>query len=203
MNTTSDAYRDLEDYLLDDLGDPGVDEAEELRDDDHANRLLRALRRARDRKANVVEVAEAETTRILDWMDDRVATIDADIGRIEGQLQRYHEAVLTQDARRKTIKLSNGTLKSTAQAPEWTYPDEAAFLAWARENAPELVRPPVPGSETIDKNAVKQTLVIRDEKSNPVKFGVHPTTHKVPPGLAVDADRPRKYEAKTDLDPQQ
>lgn len=103
-----------------------------------------------------------------------------------------------------------------------------AFVKWAAEHHPELIAPrrlvltvpadsvtpvlealmaleDVPG-DALDvsepapnKNAVKQTLVKKDEKGTVLVAGVDPETSERPPGLIVRAREP-KFEVITDPD---
>lgn len=175
----ADAFTDLDEAVTDDLPEEPVDL-------DHVNRMLRALRRIEADRANVVAVAEAEAARVFDWLDARTADMDARADAIRDRLRRYHEAVLTDDPRARTIHVPNGTLTARAHTT-WDFTDEAAFLAWAAERCPDAIRrkdPIVPPPE-IERNEAKRLLVIRDDRDRVVKAGVDPVTSEVPPGLVV------------------
>lgn len=110
------------------------------------------------------------------------------IAWLETWLANWHEA---QDAdKRPTIHLPSGDLVSRPQLDEWEF-DPKAFLPWAEDNAPALIRrkPEVAVNAAKKALVVHQTddgdLVVVDEHGQPV------------PGVTVTA-RPRKYTAKTE-----
>lgn len=188
----SDAFADLDEALTEDLPD-------ELTDADQVNRMLRALRRIEGDRANVVQVAEAEAARIFEWMDARTAEMDARADAIRERLRHYHEAVLRDDPRAKTIRMPNGTLTARAHTT-WDFTDEAAFLAWATEHCPDAIRQKeaVTPPPEVDKVAAKRLLVVRDDHDKVLKAGVDPASGEVPPGLVVHTGT--TFSASTDAE---
>jgi hypothetical protein len=149
------------DALVDDEPDFDVDaepidmthEADALA---QADRYLRYLRVLASDRALIVDVYEAEITRLQERRDAQLATIDAAAERYSGPVRDLHRALREKDDRRKTIKLPNGTLKSTAGQPGWEV-DPTTFVPWAQENErTELLHDPKPPAP--DKKAIKDAL---------------------------------------------
>lgn len=128
-------------------------------DADEANRRLRRLARIRADIAQVEETAARQIDRINEWAERRYEVLHGRARWEQEGLEMWHRAVLADDPNRKTISLPCGTLKSRVQQPVWVFDDEA-FIAWARENAPELVRVPEP---QVDKAAAKKALLALPE----------------------------------------
>lgn len=125
----------MNDELLEDL-DAYVGAAEEApptaMDDDLANRLLRRLRRQQRRRAEVLDVANAERLRIAAWAEGQLEIIDSELAQLERTLDGYMRAV--QERRGlKTLKLPNGELKLRAPRLSVTVTDEPALVDWAIE----------------------------------------------------------------------
>lgn len=115
------------------------------RDAREANQLLRRLARVmanyqRDDELFAADIAEMEARRTL-MMGPYVREIE----RIKATLNAWHLAVLADEPDRKTIKLPAGTLTAKIAIDEIDV-SEAEFIAWATQNAPELIvaKPTVP-----------------------------------------------------------
>jgi hypothetical protein len=198
MSGIGDTWGALADKLY---GDEPDYEAEpvELPDADAVNRALGRLERVRREFAEQREVAEAEIARAQEF----VAKCRDQFSRAEayhlGQLQRYHEALLEQDSKRKTIQLPNGRLEARDGSKVWLI-DDAVFIPWAlTEGRDDLVRTPERPPPAVDRNAVKQALVKRDEKGRPLAYGIDPETSERIPGVTVE-DGDTTFKAKTDTE---
>ena len=149
--------QDLDEFLMGD--EPDWDSPPEApRDADRADEQLRRLAKVRAEMAQIGDHAQAEIERIQEWHARRVEVLAGRERWLAEGLEMWHRAVLADDPSRKTISLPCGTLKSRSQQPVWVFDDEV-FIAWARENAPELVRVPEPKPQ-VDKAAAKKALHI-------------------------------------------
>lgn len=131
-----------------------------------ATRALRQLARL-DAEADAVDATVREEMAALnEWAAEEHRKQERKRAWIAGVLRTYHEACLAEDPTGAiTIELPTGRLESLMGQPSWAYLDEAAFMAWAKEHAPELVRPGKPTKDAPDKNAVKKALVVKDGKA--------------------------------------
>lgn len=147
--------QDLDEYLMGD--EPDFDgPPEPPQDADRADEQLRRLAKVRAEMAQIGAHAQAQIERINEWHARRVEVLAGRERWLAEGLEMWHRAVLADDPSRKTISLPCGTLKSRSQQPVWEFDDEA-FIAWASEHAPELVRIPEP-KPAVDKNAAKKAL---------------------------------------------
>lgn len=146
MSTTTDELGSLDELLG---SDPDLDTefdptAPEPIIDERINRLLAAkahadhtVRRLEAQRDQQRAEFEARAAEVLRPAIERA-------GRIDRQLELAHRAIWLNDQRRTRLGFMNGTLTSKAGQVEWEYDDEAAALAWAEVNAPELVDHPDP-----------------------------------------------------------
>lgn len=147
--------QDLDVFLMGD--EPDYDQDPEApQDADRADEQLRRLAKVRAEMAQIGEHARAQIDRINEWHARRVEVLAGKERWLEEGLEMWHRAVLSDDPSRKTISLPCGTLKSRKQPDVWEFDDEA-FIAWATEHAPGLVRIPEP-RPAVDKKAVKVAL---------------------------------------------
>jgi hypothetical protein len=128
--------------------------------------------------------------QIDEWFDRQFDKRRHQIEWLTRSLTAYHAGVFAR-SQQASISLPYGSLGSRAQQPEWSYPDEQAFMAWAREHAPSLVRTPPQPADEIDRAEAKRLLTRRDAKDKPIEFGVTADGER-PPGLLV-ISRDRKY----------
>ena len=162
------------------------DEVAPPADADEADRRLRRLAKVRAEMAQIGEHAQAQIERINEWHERRVEVLAKRAAWLEEGLEMWHRAVLAEDPSRKSISLPCGTLKSRAQQPAWEF-DEEVFCAWAKENAPDLVRVRL----SIDRSAAKQEIVVLDD-------GRYITgTGEVVPGVTVTV-RPPSFSIVTE-----
>lgn len=128
-------------------------------DTDEANRWLWRIGRLDDEADEVRAIAAAERERVDAWERERLHVIGGQRDWLANSCRMFMAAVrrLSND-RTKSIPLPNGTLTSSGSQPDWRYEDEKAFLSWARDNAPDLVRTPEPPPDAPDKAAAKKAL---------------------------------------------
>lgn len=170
----ADAWHDLEDELLG--PEPAYDgpEIEPVDDAVGADRHLAWLRRIDAALAVQEEVAQAELERITAYLDRRRAEAASKRLYHEQVLERYHRAVLSSDARRKTIKLPHGTLRARAQQPVWEWAEDGdVFGRWVAENRPDLLEqlvdfPTEPPPPRLLVNAAKQALTVEEHRGSKV-----------------------------------
>ena len=184
--------QDLDEFLMGD--EPDWDSPPEApRDADRADEQLRRLVKVRAEMAQIGHHAQAQIERIREWHARRVEVLANRERWLAEGLEMWHRAVLAEDPTRKTISLPCGTLKSRAQQPEWVFDDEA-FIAWASEHAPSLVRVPEP-KPAVDKAAAKKALLTVE-----VGEGVHSILTEegeVVPGVMVEV-RGRSFSVVTE-----
>lgn len=163
MTTVHDQFADL-DALLSGDEPPYDTEPEAPIDADRANGMLRTLGRLQRELDAAKEMATAEHARVDLWLTLEADRIGKRVTWLRSALELFHERLLREDARRKTVHLPNGTLAAKAQPPEWQF-DADTFIAWAVENAPDLIRQrPAPAPE-VDKTAAKKTLAFNDGRA--------------------------------------
>lgn len=186
---------------------------------DVANWHLRCISRVRAERDALNAHFEAEMSRLQMRLDSRLLVLAKQESWHTRPVVGLHRALRAADPKRTSITLACGTLRSKAQQPEWEYPDELAFLAWADTHHPELVAPQevsmkVPSVsigavrdalekvKVLDgipititpahpaKAEVKKVLTKRDAKGNPLAYGLDPATGDIPPGLKVTTQEP-------------
>lgn len=123
-------------------------------DEGQAIRSLRVLAKNRREIAHNEQLARDEIERIAAWVDEVNAPLLADVARQEGYLTEWHQAQLTLDPTKKTIKLPTGTL-SARKGQDKVDVDEPLFIAWAETaERDDFLRTKV----SIDVNAVKEAV---------------------------------------------
>lgn len=106
--------------------------------DAKADWAIRRLGSIRAKMAENAALAQAELDRVNAWLEHVNGAFDGDIAYFEGQLRQYAERQRAEG--RKTVELPHGKIKSRAVAAKFEVIDKAAFLDWARTNAPELIK---------------------------------------------------------------
>jgi hypothetical protein len=94
-----------------------------------AERVLHRVRRLTGEKAEVDEVAAAQTDRIQSWRADRVTGIERDIAWGEKALELFWRSTATHHQR--SVSLPDGRLKLTKTRFRTVVTDFAAFASWA------------------------------------------------------------------------
>ena len=143
----------LEDYL-DDL-DNQTERPEHFRidDDEMAAWAMRKLRRLRKRQSANIDIAQGEVDRIDEWLRTVNKPLEDNATYFEGLLTDYAIRQRFEDDR-KTISLPAGKVSTRTVPPKWEV-DAEPFLAWARVNAPTLIRI----KEEADLKAVKESVI--------------------------------------------
>jgi phage host-nuclease inhibitor protein Gam len=172
------AAEDLDEAITDSLVsiDPEQNPVWEVADTNGADWAARKIAQARRRCAEAEAAANTQRAVIAEFVD----AAQRDAAHVEeffaGRLRRWHEGLLDEDPKRKTVKLPSGAeLKIRAGRASVLVEDEGAFVEWARENNPDLLRTTV----APDKTAVAKTLVT-------AKGGdrlMDPSTAEVVPGV--------------------
>jgi len=121
--------------------DPVIPEQREqfrIKDDAEAIWAMRKLKHYRDQISANCDLAVAERIRINEW-EERVNTrIGAEFDYFTAILIRYGREQREAEGR-KSIDTPFGVVKSRQGQPKWEV-DDAEFIAWAKENSPDLVR---------------------------------------------------------------
>jgi len=170
----------LEDFLLDvDVDDQGDAECSErpafrVHDDGSAQWALRKLAVIRRRQADARALADAEISRVTEWLQGEESRLEADAAYFEGALTAWHRQLLDDDPRRKTVRLPAGTLTARQGGDRWTFDDD--FLDWAEaHHRTDLLRVKV----EVDKPAAKKALEVYGT-------GVSDEEGEVVPGVSVE-----------------
>lgn len=108
-------------------------------DTPRANRFLRQLALLRDEERDVANQAAEEIMRVQEWRSERLRRIDARRHWLESALEAFARNRHEENGA-KTFNLTNGTLRLRPSRSHVTVYNEGAFIAWALENAAELVR---------------------------------------------------------------
>jgi hypothetical protein len=163
-----------------------------LMPDDHAAALERAswhMRKAAMLTAERDELAAVyrrEMERLELRLEHRRRILNERIAWHEEPVRQLHLALLRSNPKRKTIELPYGTSKVRVPAtPKVSITDNAALLAWAESNRPELL------GRSINVTAIR-TVAVPKGKVAPGETGeaVDSETGEVIPGVAVTLDAP-------------
>jgi hypothetical protein len=149
------AIEPLDDYQA--VTDPEVPAEREhfkITDDNAASWAMRKLRTLRERQAEIDTVARDEIARIEKWHLAASGALVADTNFFTAILTHYAQQQRN-ELDRKSVSLPYGTIKSRAGTSRVEVSDVDGFLAWARVNAPALVRT----REEPDKTQIKNSLV--------------------------------------------
>lgn len=90
---------------------------------------LRKLKRVRQQRAENRKLAEEEIGRIEMWLRGEEERLQQDEDYFCALLADYHQRILQEDPKAKTVRLPHGVLKMRAQQPEFKR-DEDKLLAW-------------------------------------------------------------------------
>lgn len=106
-----------------------------------ANGHLRAIARIRRERAIHETVFRAEIERITAVYRRKADQLKAQEAWHTTPVEQLHAALLARDDRRRTVVLPHGTLKSrSAKKHRFDVVDDEAFIAWAEDNAADLLR---------------------------------------------------------------
>ena len=153
----------------------------EVTDLGSAGWVMRRLLVIRRKVKDIEDTAERDKRLVTEWCEAEVAKLTHKAAHFEGLLADYHQRVLAEDERAKTITLPHGKLTFRAQPPEFTRNDDE-LLAWARASAPELVAT----TERADWAAIKERARVHGDHL------IDPDSGEVIPGVTV-TERPAKF----------
>lgn len=101
---------------------------------------LRHIHRLENQQRATILAFNQEIERLTDKRDETAAMFERRIEWHREPLRQLHRALLAADPKWKTITLPYGELASrTPKTPTVRTPDRAAFIEWARTNAPQLL----------------------------------------------------------------
>lgn len=164
------------DEYIDDAGD--YKPAFVVDSDQKAAWALRKYHAALAKTTQAEELAEVEMRRIDAWLENRRHVNSRDIDFFGGLLSRY--ALEQREAfDRKTIDLPDGLIQTRTVNEKFVVEDRDAFVAWAKENAPELLRT----TYGADMSKIGEKCVAADQSV------VDQETGMVIPGIRVEPGR--------------
>lgn len=160
----------------------------QITNDGAANWALRKLAQIRRRMAENERLAEMEKLRIDAWLRGEKEKLGRDEAFFLGLLREYHQNILTEDPRRKTIKLPAGQMQMRAQAPEFKRDDEK-LLGWLKaSNLTEFIKV----VESPNWGELKKRVVVADDGTV-----VDSITGEVVQGVIAES-RPYTFTVKTE-----
>lgn len=172
----------LEEYLL---GDPSADDLDEAppapENLEEADWQMRRLARLRRRMAENEAIAAAEIALIRKWLADENDKVERTAAFFETSLAAFHEHLLAEDPKRKTISLPAGTLKARKHPDRVDVIVPDLFVKWAQAEKPELVRTKVEP----DKTAIKRLLSAGPSAGDYGLALVDPATGEAAPGVVL------------------
>lgn len=175
---------DFEDALAGDDPDFGSEPSSPL-DLDQATQWVAKVAQARRKREEYREAHAAAVARLNARLAERMEALDQQEAWFTEALTIYHRTVLAADPEAKTIPTPAGTLKARKGQPGYSYEDEEALLAWAMENASDVVDVPPPPDPRVNKNRFKKAI-----KGSKVSDGViiMPDGEPVPGVKVTDAE---------------
>lgn len=117
-----------------------------------------ALRRIRQERRLLEEETKPALDRIATlkgYVEERQRARGRAIERLKGLLTEFHAALVAADAKRLTVKLPDGELRSRAQQPEWSYGNDDELARWLAEEDPDLVKMTLEPKKAELKKAVR------------------------------------------------
>lgn len=113
---------------------------------------IRKIRQAREHEAEISATAQAEMDRINSWLSKKLADTRGTVSRMEAYLHDYIITLQKDNPKLKSLDLPGARLQTTKRT-KFQY-DDAAVIAWARENLPDAINRVT--KETLSKDAVKK-----------------------------------------------
>lgn len=107
--------------------------------DAKAEWAIRKLSAVRKRIAEAEQIAKDEIYRVEQWLESQKKSLSNDAEYFEALLITYGERCRTVD-NRLTVSLPHGKIKSRATKAKVSVNNEEEFIAWAKDNAPDLLR---------------------------------------------------------------
>ena len=149
---------------------------------------MRKLASIEKERSEAIAAANAEIERIKTWLAAEEKKADDKRRFFDGLLEGYHRRVLTENPKKKTIKLPHGELQFRTQKPEFEK-DEKVLLDWAKVNKPQYVTEPPPTESKLEWAELKKIINVMDGKA------VDPSSGEVIPGITV-IERDSKFNIK-------
>jgi len=148
-----DAHGAPDDNLPDDNGQVASSERPRfvLSDNASADWAMRKLAKARAEQASVSSLADEQKEVIMAaarrhlepieaWERSETERLGSEAAYFEGLLTTWHRDLLLDDSRAKTVRLPHGDLHARKSPDRFDVNDPEAFVAWASQVAPGLVR---------------------------------------------------------------
>lgn len=127
------------------------------------NGLNWAFRKMAAIKAKMNEVqalAEAERDRINEWEKKECEPLQGHMDFLGYKVQEYHEKVLSEDSKAKSIKTPYGIVKSTTSKPQPEKVDDSVLIRYAKENGLQVVETVF--DEKLKWSELKKTLSVQE-----------------------------------------
>ena len=166
-----DAYLDIEVPTEPDPDDPDHDVVLPAANQELADKLLYKARRLDQELADIRALADKRRADIDRWEADRSHGIHRERARIDQSLEGFMRAWHRANPRTKSLNLPNG--KVALRAPgrgKMIVKDELAFIAWAKDHDPALLRfePKVAKAELANEEVItRRPGVVEDDPANP------------------------------------
>jgi phage host-nuclease inhibitor protein Gam len=126
-----------------------------------ANRHLRTIRGLMRERSRLKEDFDTERALLDERETELIGTVEGQITALTERVKLIHQAVMADDPALKAWRLAYGTIGARQHQPSVVLDDAAALLAWARDNAAELVtRTEV---EKVDTVAAKRRVTIQGD----------------------------------------
>jgi len=151
----------------------------EVTDDNQAAWAMRHLLSVRQRIAENQAIADAERSRIDEWLDRANKKFEPDAVYFEAILLRYAQQQRASDDR-KSIETPYGVIKSRATQDKFKVVDEESFLEWATDNLPDAVNVKI----TPSISALKDHSVV--EHTTTLGFVALTNGGEIIPGVSVE-----------------
>ena len=156
-----------------------------VKDKEQAEWCLRQISRLMREQKEIESTAQAEIEKITAWKNDQTESIQKSISFFEYLLIEYHQQILKENPKAKTIKLPSGRLEARKAQPEYQR-DKETMLSWVEQNRPEYIVV----KKDINWSGLKKILKYRNGT------GIDPDTGEVVPGLKV-IERGMTFRVKT------
>jgi phage host-nuclease inhibitor protein Gam len=106
---------------------PEQKERFQVKDKEQAEWCLRQISRLLCEQEEIESTAQAEIEKITTWKNDQTESIQKSISFFEYLLTEYHQQVLKENPKAKTIKLPSGKLEARKAQPEFIRNKEECF----------------------------------------------------------------------------
>lgn len=165
--------QDLEEYL--DAVDDDMLDGLERATSENLDNLLRRLGRLEKRMAENTRKAEKARRDITQWETMVNSPLQDEAKWVRGLIEGFVEEQRKKDPKSKTFPSPHGVVKTTPAQKQYVYEDEEAFIRWALENDPGLLKT----THAPLKNDIKKSFRVEGEHL------IHSLTEEVIPGIVV------------------